>query len=275
MARMFGFELTKAAEPALDISLRGGVVRGTSRPSLRGKAQTDRGVSKLNKDLLANKLLANLPRTDLDLIGPHLNIGAFRQGTVLAEVGNEIEQVYFPLSGMISLLAVLREGKAIETSTIGSGGVYGAEAAFGLLDSGIRAIVQIPMSAATITAPLFRRTAANSEAIRLLCIRYHEVLLAQARISAACNALHSIEARFCRWLLQTSKVSGNRTLTLTQEFLSEMLGVRRTSITDVATRLQAAGLINYSRGVINIIDVPALRKLSCECFEILEERQSI
>jgi CRP-like cAMP-binding protein len=233
------------------------------------------GISKLNQDLLANKLLANLPGTDFDLIRPHLNIGAFRQGTVLADVGNEIDQVYFPLSGMISLLAVLREGKAIETSTIGSNGVFGAEVAFGLFESGIRAIVQIPMSAATITAPLFRRTAANSEAIRLVAIRYNEVLLAQARISAACNALHSIEARFCRSLLQTTKVSGSKTVTLTQEFLSEMLGVRRTSITEVASKLQAAGLINYSRGVINILDVPALRKLSCECFEILQERQAI
>jgi CRP-like cAMP-binding protein len=229
----------------------------------------------LNTDLIANKLLANLPRTDFDLMRPHLNIGVFRQGTVLADVGNEIDQVYFPLNGMISLLAVLREGKAIETSTIGSDGVLGAEAAFGLFESGIRAIVQIPMNAATITAPLFRRTAANSEAIRLLSIRYNEALLAQARVSGACNALHTIEARFCRRLLQTSKVSGSRTVPLTQELLSEMLGVRRTSITDVATKLQAAGLINYSRGVINIRDPAALQKLSCECFEILQERNAI
>jgi CRP-like cAMP-binding protein len=236
---MSEFGLTKVGEPVKHFCSAEASSRNvTSIPAGEGPDRPG-GISKLNNDLLANKLLANLPRTDFDLMRPHLNIGAFKQGAVLAEVGHEIDQVYFPLSGMISLLAVLREGKAIETSTIGSDGVFGAEAAFSLFESGIRAIVQIPMSAATITAPQFRRTAANSEAIRLLCIRYNEVLLAQARISAACNALHTIEARFCRCLLQTSKVSGSRTVALTQEFLSEMLGVRRTSITDVASKLRA------------------------------------
>ena len=166
------------------------------------------GISKLDKDLLANKLLANLPRTDFDLISrPHRNIGIFRQGTVLADVGNEIDQVYFPLSGMISLLAVLREGKTIETSTIGSDGVFGGEAAFGLF-VGKSVNMQIPMNAATITAALFRRTAATSEAIRLLSVRYNDVLLAQARISGACNALHTIEASFAGGYCKQTRSAG-------------------------------------------------------------------
>jgi CRP-like cAMP-binding protein len=197
------------------------------------------------------------------------------QGTVLAEVGDEIDEVYFPLSGMISLLTTLNDGKAIETATIGRGGVSGAAAAFGLYHSRVRAIVQIPLIAATLAAPQLRRAVEASDALQSLCIRYNEVLLSQARITAACNALHMIEARFCRWLLQTSEVSGSKTISLTQEFLAEMLGVRRTSVTEVATKLQSAGLISYSRGVINILDPPGLRERSCECFESLQEQKAI
>ena len=234
-----------------------------------------RGTSNLSNDPLANTLLANLPRSDFDLIRPYLTVGAFSRGKVLAEVGDEIDQIYFPLAGMISLLTIVKDGKAIETATIGRDGVFGAAAAFGLHRSQVRAIVQVPIDAATISAPMLRRTAEKRKAIQLLCIRYNEVLLAQARISAACNALHSVEARFCRWLLQTGKVSGNKTVALTQEFLSEMLGVRRTSVTEVASKLQSAGVISYSRGVINIVDHSALRERACECFEALQREQAI
>jgi CRP-like cAMP-binding protein len=229
----------------------------------------------LSNDTLANTLLANLPRSDFDLISPQLTIGQFSRGHVLAEVGDEVDQIYFPLSGMISLLTIVKDGKAIEISTIGRDGVFGAAAAFGLHRSQVRAIVQVSMRAATISAPLLRRTAEKRRGIQLLCIRYNEILLAQARVTAACNALHSVEARFSRWLLQTCKVSGSKTVPLTQEFFSEMLGVRRTSVTEVASKLQAAGVISYSRGVINIVDLAGLRDRSCECFETLQKEQAI
>jgi CRP-like cAMP-binding protein len=229
----------------------------------------------LDTAVYANRLLADLPRADFDLISPHLSIETLAQGKVLAEAGDEVDHACFPNSGMISLLTMLRDGKAIETATIGRDGVFGAAAAFGLYRTKVRAIVQLPMTAATLPAPVLRRAAESSKAIQMLCIRYNEVLLAQARITAACNALHMIEARFCRWLLQTSHVSGNSTVTLTQEFLSEMLGVRRTSVTEVASKLQSAGLISYSRGVIHILDGDALRQKSCECFETLREQQAI
>jgi len=127
----------------------------------------------------------------------------------------------------------------------------------------------------TIAASQLRRAADNSKALQQLCIKHNEVLLSQARVTAACNALHMIEARFCRWLLQTSEVSGTKTIMLTQEFLAEMLGVRRTSVTEVATKLQSAGLISYSRGVINVLDLHGLRERSCECFETLQEQEAI
>ncbi len=115
---------------------------------------------------------------------------------------------------------------------------------------------------------------AVSRRVADLCVQYNEVLLEQARLTAACNALHHIEARFCRWLLQTRDRAESDTITLTQEFLSEMLGVRRTSVTEVASKIQAGGAISYSRGVIKIVDLEARKAMSCECYETLREQTS-
>jgi CRP-like cAMP-binding protein len=223
---------------------------------------------------LDNKLLAALPRPDLERLLPHLSSRNLPQGLVLTESGDEVDQVYFPHDGMLSLLSVLRDGKAIETATVGREGVVGAMAGLGLHKSLVRVVVQMPMSGSNIPAGHFRSVAAASEPVRNLCIRYNEVLLSQARITAACNALHSIETRFCRWLLQCADRAGSDTVSLTQEFLAEMLGVRRTSVTEVACRVQAAGAITYSRGVIRILDRPALMRMSCECYETLIDQSA-
>lgn len=224
---------------------------------------------------LGNRLLARLPREDFVLLEPHLVAGRFAQGAVLAEAGDEIEQIYFPLNGMISLVIVMKDGKAIETATVGRDGVFGAASGFDSYKSRVRAIVQVQTSAARISSLQFRKAVAASKALQKLCIANSEMLLTQARITAACNALHKIEARFCRWLLQTSETTESDTITLTQEFLSEMLGVRRTSVTEVAGKLQTDGVISYSRGIIRIVDRPALEQMSCECFETLREHKAL
>jgi CRP-like cAMP-binding protein len=193
----------------------------------------------------------------------------------LVEAGDEVDQIYFPHYGMLSLLAVLRDGKAIETATVGREGVVGAMAGLGLYKSLVRTVVQMPMTGSRIAATHFRTAAAGSDPVRNLCIRYNEVLLSQARVTAACNALHSIEARFCRWLLQSADRAASDTISLTQEFLAEMLGVRRTSVTEVASKMQSAGLITYSRGVIKILDRQALMRTSCECYETLLDQSAI
>jgi CRP-like cAMP-binding protein len=211
----------------------------------------------------SNKLLSALPRDDFQLLLPNLTTIQFAQGTVLCEPGKEVDQVYFPLSGMVSLVVVMRDGKAIETATVGREGVVGAMSGLGL-----------HTFASRISSPQLRKAATSSKPISDLCIRYNEVLLGQARITAACNALHHVEARFCRWLLQTRDRAESDTITLTQEFLSEMLGVRRTSVTEVASKIQADGAISYSRGVIKIIDLEALRAMSCECYETVREQAS-
>jgi CRP-like cAMP-binding protein len=221
---------------------------------------------------LDNKLLSALPRDQFALLAPHLTTQSFPQGLVLIEAGDEFEYVYFPHYGMLSLLAVLKDGKAIETATVGREGVVGAMAGLGLYKSLVRVVVQLPISVTKIAATQFRKAASGSDTIRDLGIRYNEVLLSQARVTAACNAMHVVEQRFCRWLLQSADRAGSSTVNLTQEFLAEMLGVRRTSVTEVASKMQIAGAINYSRGVIKILDRPALEKMSCECYQTLLEQ---
>jgi len=223
---------------------------------------------------LDNKLLTSLPRGDFDRLLPHLSTHTLEQGIVLMEAGDEVDQIYFPHYGMLSLLAVLRDGKAIETATVGREGVVGAMAGLGLYKSLVRVVVQMPMACTKIAATHFRTVATVSDSVRNLAIRYNEVLLSQARVTAACNALHSIEARFCRWLLQSADRAASDTIPLTQEFLAEMLGVRRTSVTEVASKIQGIGAITYSRGVIKILDRAVLMRMSCECYETLVDQSA-
>jgi CRP-like cAMP-binding protein len=220
----------------------------------------------------SNKLLAALPRNDFELLAPHLTTLQLAQGTVLYEAGSEVDEVYFPLSGMVSLVVVMRDGKAIETATVGREGVVGAISGLGLHISLVRAIAQLPMFVSRISSTQLRKAVASSKSVSDLCIQFNEVLLGQARITAACNALHQIEARFCRSLLQTRDRAESDTIKLTQELLSEMLGVRRTSVTEVASKIQADGAISYSRGMIKIQDLEALKGMSCECYETLREQ---
>ena len=220
---------------------------------------------------LDNKLLSALPRDQLDLLAPHMSTSNLAQGFVVLESGDEFDQVYFPHNGMLSLLTVMRDGKAIEIATVGREGVVGAMAGLGLYKSSARVVVQLPLSVTRIAASQFRKIVDNSNSVRNLCLHYNEVLLLQARVTAACNALHPVESRFCRWLLQSADRAESGTVQITQEFLAAMLGVRRTSVTEVASQIQKLGAIAYSRGNITIIDRNALESLSCECYQKLLE----
>jgi CRP-like cAMP-binding protein len=173
---------------------------------------------------------------------------------------------------MLSLLAVRRDGKAIETATVGREGVVGAMAGLGLYKSLVRVVVQMPMACSRIAATHFRTVVTASDAVRNLCIRYNEVLLSQARMTAACNALHPMEGAFAAGCCKARIASD--IVALTQEFLAEMLGVRRTSITEVASKVQNAGIITCSRGMIRILDRPALPRMSCECYETLLDQSA-
>ena len=220
-----------------------------------------------------NHLLAKLNSSDLGLISSHLAVLTLKQGHVIHGAGDEVQHVYFPHDGMVSLLAVMQNGKAIETATVGREGLVGAMAGLGLYTSMVRAVVQLPMVTSRVSVARFRQAVDAHKTIERTCIRYNEVLLSQARITAACNARHPVDARFCRWL-QSADRAESSTVALTQELLSEMLGVRRTSVTEVAGELQKDGIISFSRGVIKILDRAQLEALSCECYQSLIDQSA-
>jgi CRP-like cAMP-binding protein len=193
------------------------------------------------------------------------------RGVVLHAPGAAIEHVYFPASGMVSLLAVMRTGEQIETGIIGREGVVGGSIGNNGWRSICQATVQIPGSAWQVQSAKFLELHKASEPFRALINGFQTVVYAQAQQSAACHALHTVEARLCRWLLQSQDITESDMIPLTQEFLSHMLGVRRTSVTLCAHALQAAGLIRYSRGEIRILDRKGLKESSCECYEVVRE----
>jgi len=221
---------------------------------------------------LGNLVLASLHRADFARLEPSLRQVSLAQGVVLHEPGDELERVTFPQAGMISLLAVMNDGKAIETATVGHEGVVGVMAGLGLHTTLERAVVQLPLLAWQISAAAFRKAVHASLPLRNMVIAQDQVLHAQVQATAACNALHGVDARLSRWILQSHDRNGNAdVIPLTQEFLSEMLGVRRSSVGEVARKLQAQGLLRYSRGSIEIVDRPGLEAAACECYANIVE----
>jgi CRP-like cAMP-binding protein len=218
-------------------------------------------------DHLRNRLLATLRPPESLLIEPHLKEMPLEQGVILQEQGEPIERVYFPNSGMISLVAVMKQGNAVETATVGREGAIGAMSGLGPRHAFTRAVVQMPGTASMIATSKFQTIVERSAAIRDVIVRHNEVLLAQVQQSAACNALHEAEARFCRWLLQSRDRSDSDVVPITQEFLAQMLGVRRPSVTVAAGLLQRDGLISYQRGRIRIADRARLEAASCHCYQ--------
>jgi len=191
------------------------------------------------------------------------------QGTVIYEPGATLDTIYFPQGGLISLLVVTKEGGSIETATVGREGAVGLHAAIGRRRSFTLATTQIAGRFSIIRAARFEQIAADSRAVRELIARYTELLWAEAQQAAACNAVHDAASRLCRWLLQCADRIGSETVPLTQEFLAQMLGVRRTTVTLLAQTMQKKGLIKYSRGHIAILDRAAISACACECYHVL------
>ncbi|MGA7066310.1 MAG: Crp/Fnr family transcriptional regulator, partial [Pseudolabrys sp.] len=213
-----------------------------------------------------NSLLASLPADVFSALSPHLKLVELKFGDVLAETGGAVRKVYFPYSGVISLVVELDVGSMIETAMVGRDGVLSAAAALDGKVSLNKGVVQLAGSAGVMEVDQLRRLAKEFEPFREILIRHEQVLFAQSQQSAACNASHTVEARMCRWLLHMRDFAGGDDLLLTQEFLAQMLGVRRTSVTVVASPLRKAGLIDYTRGRIRLRDVEGLKKEACECY---------
>ena len=216
-----------------------------------------------------NRLLESLSEEDYGLIGHHLAQVDLERGRLLYDPGDLIEVVYFPHDGVISLMTLMESGAAIESATIGREGALGLMAAVAPRQSLSRAIVQTPTRASRISAAALHEAWEKSPRIRDLVDRHTEALFGHAIQSVACNALHSVEARFCRWLLTCHDRISTDTVALTQEFLADMLGVQRTTVTAVARAVQEKGAIRYRRGVVDIIDRAVLEQLACECYGVI------
>jgi CRP-like cAMP-binding protein len=217
----------------------------------------------------SNHLLASLRPCDLAALRTHLTDIELPQETVLFEPGDTMSRVYFPLSGIVSLVVDLTSGQVIETAMIGREGMVGGSSVPHAPLSLNRAVVQVAGVAAMVPIEAIRDLAEQSASFREIMGRHQEHLVAQAQQSTACNVAHPIEARLSRWLLRCRDLLESNDISLTQEFLAEMLGVRRTSVTLVAHALQQTGFIRYKQGHIHILDVEGLREVACECYETL------
>jgi CRP-like cAMP-binding protein len=211
-----------------------------------------------------NFLLNNLTPDILSRLSPNLSVIQLALGDVLAETHQRVEKAYFPHSGIISCVVETIGGGAIETGMIGKDGAFGGSQALDDKVSLNHVVIQVPGIASVISSDHIRAVADELPIFRGLLVKYEQFFLAQVQQTAACNALHNVQARTCKWLLRMHELVGDD-LPLTQQFLAQMMGVRRTSVTDVAFELQKAGMISYSRGRIHIKDVELIRQWACEC----------
>jgi CRP-like cAMP-binding protein len=215
-----------------------------------------------------NRLLSLLSDDDYERLRPHLSQVALEYKKSLYEASCPIEHVYFPVDGVASLVITTAEGASAEVGTIGSEGLVGLPICLGAREAPSAVYVQVPGTALQMNAGIFRGELDRSPPLKLVMLRYAHAFFNQVAQSAACAHFHRVEQRCCRWLLMTRDRMPPGDFLLTQEFLGMMLGVRRTTVTEVMGRLQKAGLIHYRRGHVSILDPDALRHRACECYDV-------
>jgi CRP-like cAMP-binding protein len=224
-----------------------------------------------NLDRRTNRLLSLLSDGDYERLRPHIAPVVFDYRKSLYEASRPIEQVYFPIDGVASLVVTTAEGASAEVGTIGSEGLVGLPIVLGDRVAPSSVYVQVPGTALEMDAGIFHRELERSPTLNLIMLRYGHAFFNQVAQSAACAHLHKVEQRCCRWLLMTRDRMPSGDFLLTHEFLGMMLGVRRTTVTDVMGILQKAGLIRYRRGHVTILDQEALQQRACECYEISKQ----
>jgi CRP-like cAMP-binding protein len=218
-----------------------------------------------------NRLLATLGPADRALLEQSAEVIDVERGAALVRAGDQVTAAYFPAPGtLVSFVIDLADGRSVEVGTIGSEGAVGGIISGGHAPAFARAEVQLPGAALRVDLKALEAVKARSTAVRDIFCRYADALLAQIMQSVACNAAHPLEARLCRWLLTTHDRSGSDEFPLTQEYLAEMLGVQRTTVSGVARTLQAQGLISYKRGSVQIERRDLLEERSCDCYRAVE-----
>ncbi|MEH2513903.1 CRP-like cAMP-binding protein [Nitrobacteraceae bacterium AZCC 1564] len=222
------------------------------------------------EDKTGNRLLATLPPADFDLLAPHFKRVPLERGAILVRSGDRSDQIYFPLSGVISFMQDMPEGQTVATAIIGNEGAVGMLLALGPSHSPVTTVVLMPGSALLISSARFFSAVRHSAAIRHAVQMHTIALMAQFQRVAACNALHSVEARLARWLLHIHDRAHVDQLPLTQEVLAELIGVRRPTVTQIVCKLRNSGALRSSnqRGLIEI-DRPRLEAAACKCYGIM------
>ena len=236
------------------------------------KARVPTPPSITERRIVANRILSALPPEEYGRILPDLKQVPLKFRISLHEPGDKMPYVYFPNTGVISMLTVLADGNAVEIATIGNEGMTDLSVFLGLEESDSRLLIQVPGRAMRMESARFREHVEQIPSLRALLGYYTVVLFALVAQSAACNRMHPMVERCARWLLMRRDRVDAAQFPMTHEFLSEMLGVRRPSVSVAAEALQAAGFISYHRGKVTVLDRPGLETASCECYRLIRER---
>src|SRR6202047_1059346 len=217
-----------------------------------------------------NHLLAALSPAERERIYPHLRLVPMPLGEILYESGDLLRHVYFPTDSIVSLLYVLEDGASAEISVVGNEGLIGIALFMGGETTPSRAIVQSAGHAYRLIGQQLKDEFHRNGELQLLLLRYAQALITQMAQTAVCNRHHSVDQQLCRWLLLSLDRLPSNKLIMTQELIANMLGVRREGVTDAAGKLQRLGVINYSRGLITVLDRRKLEELCCECYGVVK-----
>jgi len=218
-----------------------------------------------------NHLLAALPAEEFDRLSAHLELVPMPLGEALYESGGRLQHVYFPTTSIVSLLYVMEDGASAEIAVVGNEGILGISLFMGGETTPSRAVVQSAGFGYRLRAQLLKQEFHRGGAVLHLLLRYTQALITQMAQTAVCNRHHSVEQQLCRWLLLSlDRLPGNE-LTMTQELIANMLGVRREGVTEAAGKLQDLGVIRYSRGRITVLDRPRLEQQVCECYAVVKK----
>ena len=218
-----------------------------------------------------NHLLAALPRSESDRLLPHMEAVTLPLGDALYESGDRLNHVYFPTTAIVSLLSVMENGASAEIAVVGNEGIVGIALFMGGETMPSRAVVQSMGEAYRLNGKVLKQEFNRAGALQHLLLRYTLAMLTQMAQTAVCNRHHSVDQQLCRWLLLSlDRLPANK-LSMTQELIANMLGVRREGVTEAAGKLQTAGLIHYSRGRITVLDRPGLEARVCECYNVVQQ----
>ncbi len=215
---------------------------------------------------MENKLLAKLPSAELEHLRPHFERVTLYHGQHVIMPDEPISDCYFPLNCLLSLVTQMEDGAAVESGTIGREGMSGMPILLDAETTPMPTFVQVPGDAMRVSARVVKNAYERRGGMHKLLNRYMHTVMVTGSQAAACNAIHRLEERLCKWLLMSADGIGSDEVDLTHEFLAVMLGVRRAGVTEGAIKLQNAGLISYSRGHVRILDRPGLEAAACECY---------